>query len=201
MRFSTSGVAGREDAAAASHRKRVQEGKGKDGPGEQAGEGREDLQKERGGGETGQSGGSKEEEGEGGEFEWFVLVKLYGTLIDAPADGVERRFTSFFSKVALQLDPKAFPEVAAVEVSSWFLVLLIACVRTPGRGGVRGANIYNVCGGGGLGESRKRERFSFLALLYQRCFLSLSFNWHVKLSLSVQDPETFGRHPLPLPTP
>lgn len=50
------------------------------------------------------------------EKECFVLARLQGTIVDGPLDGVERRFTSFFSKVALQLDPKAFPEVAAVEV-------------------------------------------------------------------------------------
>jgi len=50
--------------------------------------------------------------------DWFVQARLEGTLLCAPADGVERRFTSFFSRVALELDAKAFPDVAAVEVSS-----------------------------------------------------------------------------------
>lgn len=48
---------------------------------------------------------------------WFVMARVQGTVIDAPADGLERRFTSFFSKVALKLDSKAFPDVASVEVS------------------------------------------------------------------------------------
>lgn len=50
---------------------------------------------------------------------WFVMARVQGTVIDAPTDGVERRFTSFFSKVALKLDSKAFPEVASVEVRHW----------------------------------------------------------------------------------
>ncbi|CAM9301244.1 unnamed protein product, partial [Hapterophycus canaliculatus] len=49
------------------------------------------------------------------EAEWFVLARLQGSLVGAPADGVERRFTSFFSRVVLELDGKAFPDVAAVE--------------------------------------------------------------------------------------
>lgn len=96
-----------EDAAASPRRPKEPEGKAETG--EQSGKAREDEQNERGGG-SGQ-GDSRE------EFEWFVLARLHGSLFDAPTDGVERRFTSFFSKLALQLDPQAFPEVAAVEVS------------------------------------------------------------------------------------
>lgn len=48
--------------------------------------------------------------------DWFVLVRLQGTLVNPPMDGVERRLTSAFSKIALKLDPYAFPEVQAVEV-------------------------------------------------------------------------------------
>lgn len=49
--------------------------------------------------------------------EWFILARLQGTLVNPPRDGVERRFTSAFSKIALRLDPHAFPEVQAVEVN------------------------------------------------------------------------------------
>lgn len=107
MRVRKPGARQEEDAAASPRRPKEREGK--DGMGEQSGKGGEDEQKERGGG-SGQ-GNSKE------ELEWFVLARLHGSLFDAPMDGVERRFTSFFSKLALQLDPQAFPEVAAVEVS------------------------------------------------------------------------------------
>lgn len=53
----------------------------------------------------------------------FVMARVQGTVIDAPADGLERRFTSFFSKVALKLDSKAFPDVVSVEVSPLSRVL------------------------------------------------------------------------------
>lgn len=71
------------------------------------------------------AGEGTKKDGEGGEgngessdddCEFFVHVKLQGTVICAPRDGMERRFTSFFSKVILQLDNEAFPEDAAVEV-------------------------------------------------------------------------------------
>ena len=63
--------------------------------------------------------GSAEGAGEGqrsSKAGWCVLARVQGTVIDVPADGVERRFTSFFSKVVLRLDSKAFPGVATVEV-------------------------------------------------------------------------------------
>lgn len=50
--------------------------------------------------------------------EWFVLARLQGALVNPSMDGVERRLTSAFSKIALRLDPYAFPEVQAVEVWS-----------------------------------------------------------------------------------
>lgn len=65
------------------------------------------------------------------EMDWFVQARLEGTLIGAPEDGVERRFTSFFSRVALELDSKAFPDVAAVEVS--YIHLSPCSVNVEGR--------------------------------------------------------------------
>lgn len=65
----------------------------------------------------------KGQEQEGAELDWFVQARLEGTVLGAPADGVARRFTSFFSSVVLELDGKAFPDVAAVEVS------LVLCVK------------------------------------------------------------------------
>ena len=53
-----------------------------------------------------------------------IRDRLQGTLVGDPRDGVERRFTSFFSKVALQLDSEAFPDVAAVEVREGVSLLL-----------------------------------------------------------------------------
>ncbi|CAN0169388.1 unnamed protein product, partial [Scytosiphon promiscuus] len=74
---------------------------------------RHETQKEKEVAAAGKGGeGEREEEA---EVEWFVLARLQGSLVGAPADGVERRFTSFFSRVVLELDGKAFPDVAAVE--------------------------------------------------------------------------------------
>lgn len=73
---------------------------------------------ENGGPEAGEEGAAGREGTGGGEgsSERFVLARLQGTLVGDPRDGVERRFTSFFSKVVLQLDSEAFPDVTAVEV-------------------------------------------------------------------------------------
>lgn len=51
-----------------------------------------------------------------GMGEWCVLATLQGTLHGAPADGVQRRFTSFFAKISLEIDSQAFPERQTVEV-------------------------------------------------------------------------------------
>lgn len=75
---------------------------------------------------------------------WCVLARLQGTLIDAPSDGVQRRFTSFFAKIALQLDSQAFPDVQAVEVRAdrsfwsewqlaWGLSVYVFCGRRDGE--------------------------------------------------------------------
>lgn len=61
-----------------------------------------------------------------------MLATLQGTLHKAPADGVQRRFTSFFAKISLEIDSQAFPDRQTVEVigpeteEDWCPVLLCA---------------------------------------------------------------------------
>ena len=94
-------------------------GKGENGGGQGKGKGKgKGRGEENGGSVAGEEGADEREGTEDGEgsSERFVLARLQGTLVGDPRDGVERRFTSFFSRVALQLDSEAFPDVTAVEV-------------------------------------------------------------------------------------